>query len=94
MALKTTATIGSSIEVKEAYKRIDALRFDHPIRVYVALNTYESEEDAKKGGSPILPIENHEFTVDQFGGKDQVSISKAYELVKETEQNEDVEDAL
>jgi len=90
MALSKTVNLGS-IEVKDAYKRVDQVNYKG--NVHVVVNTYGTKADAEAGELPILPAEKHDFSIEDCGGKEGFSIAKVYELVKATPENEGAVDA-
>lgn len=87
MALQKTRNLKkSSIQITDAYCRIKALRFDHPSRVWVQVGVYESEE------GELLDETEYEMTVEDFGGKELISASTAYVLLKAKDEWSDATD--
>ena len=88
MALTVDTTI-AGLEVNGAYVRIDALRFDHPSRVYMGVNTYADKEQA---GHINFKVKDISLSVEAFGGKDNINLCKAYEILKGMEEFAGAED--
>jgi len=88
MALTVDTTI-AGLPISKAYHRIDALRFDHPDRVYMGVNTYADAGQAERINPMVKDIS---LSVEAFGGKDNINLCKAYELLKEMEEFAGAED--
>ena len=85
MAIKKTVNLKkTTIQIPDAYARIKALRFDHPSRVWVELGIHENEESEE-----VVDTREYNYTLKDFGGKENISAANAYKLVMKEDEWKD-----
>lgn len=109
MALQKARNLkNTTIELPNAYIRIDAFRFDKPDRAWVQLGVYENEaaatpqditspvdEEQVVGKTNPMPIETVEVSLsveNDLGGKASVSMGQLYAAIKTRDEWSDATD--
>jgi len=78
MAFQKTITLkNTDIILDDAYCRIKALRFDHPNRVYIEVSCHWPSNHEH-----IVDTREYNMTVEDFGGKENITAANAYKLLK------------